>query len=520
MAQEFYDSFFLELLPGEEEEDKDLDLQSWRQHIGSRTKDALRTCSAFTLAWAAHTILESPPQHLACMVATNCSEDEASDLLSPSKILLVCLLVLEYLASSPSVVEENISSATAPPQHDVDSPFFPLLVSDALAVLQAMDKTIYAFSLFEQNGIVELIESLLPSMVEGPLYKEITALAEEHRTVLPDTVRGDLELSLRKWTTMYQDDTYIDPKVWAPSNEEELSYLLDQQDPLILPQDLLLAPLPSVEAPFCRPLPPPMLPLYSYESDEEPLPDDEETQMDPYLHAELIWMTPSNNLRAMLIPDETSSSPGSSTMMIRSEDLKKVQDIFQTKAFTQPLPPKDERSVLQVLGLLSADQSPSQSQQQQEEVSQKRSQLFQEVGLTPQTLPKLVEHNPLVAHECLLSILQSSSESIKNEYLSALVGMDITLHTMEVVNRLATHGMNAGTTKTTTKSQYYDDEPILHPEYVNLFISSCIASCENIPDRNSQNRLVRLICVFIQSLLRNKIVHVQVRIVAWWGCGR
>ena len=125
-----------------------------------------------------------------------------------------------------------------------------------------------------------------------------------------------------------------------------------------------------------------------------------------------------------------------------------------------------------------------------------------------------MEHNPLIAHECLLVILQHSPENVKNEYLSALVGMDMSLHSMEVVNRLATHnhvhvgaGTGAGTVAATAASQ--DKEPVLHPEYINLFISSCIASCENMPDRHAQNRLVRLVCVFIQSLLRNRIVDVD-----------
>jgi CCR4-NOT transcription complex subunit 11 len=83
--------------------------------------------------------------------------------------------------------------------------------------------------------------------------------------------------------------------------------------------------------------------------------------------------------------------------------------------------------------------------------------------------------------------------------LSALIGMYMSLQSVEVVNRLSTHVPHKA-----------NEEPILQPEYVHLFISNCFASCENIQDPHAQNRLVRLVCVFLQSRIRNQIVSVDV----------
>ena len=176
-------------------------------------------------------------------------------------------------------------------------------------------------------------------------------------------------------------------------------------------------------------------------------------------------------------------------------------------------------------------------------------------GLTPENLPELVKSNHTIAIKCLLTLLLKDNSvniktktktvppSMKKELLSALVGMGMCLESMEVVYQLATfsytpvhyheQSLNNGKGKKGRKGErdkkrkgmtrkpsssasgangemVEESQFLMSPEYVHMYVSNYISNCENTPDRNRQFKYVRLLSVFLQTLIQKNILQVEV----------
>lgn len=171
---------------------------------------------------------------------------------------------------------------------------------------------------------------------------------------------------------------------------------------------------------------------------------------------ELRWIDPEPLHEIVWDPD----------MGIKGERGSELRDII-ARALKTPIP---ESQQARVLSQLEADPK-----------------LVHLCGLTPQKLPDLVQNNAELATQLLLKLISSKQMP---QYFSALVNMEMNRHSMDVVNRL-------------TSSMH------LPSEFVQSYISNCIRSCNNIPDKSGQLRMVRFVCIFIKNLIKSKAVDPQ-----------
>lgn len=106
--------------------------------------------------------------------------------------------------------------------------------------------------------------------------------------------------------------------------------------------------------------------------------------------------------------------------------------------------------------------------------------------LDPESFPALVDHAPEAASVILRHLIPTPSGTL---FLESLASMNLSLHSMEVVNSLATS----------------NDLP---SDFIQIYISNGIIFCDAIEDRFLQTRLVRLLCVFLQNLIKMGIVDI------------
>jgi hypothetical protein len=96
---------------------------------------------------------------------------------------------------------------------------------------------------------------------------------------------------------------------------------------------------------------------------------------------------------------------------------------------------------------------------------------------SPLQLAQLVESNPSIASEVLLRRLRSGDAA---SLLSVILSMDMEVHSMEVVNRIATTNAD-----------------LVPRDFIRLYITNCIAYCENQKDKYLQVFKSFYVIVFI-----------------------
>lgn len=108
--------------------------------------------------------------------------------------------------------------------------------------------------------------------------------------------------------------------------------------------------------------------------------------------------------------------------------------------------------------------------------------------MTPQKLPPIVIHNPSLAYELL--ICMNNTKNI-TKYYDQLAGMRLTPNTLEVFNQL---------------SESVD----LPQEFIQLFLKNCMNQCRTSTDNKiNKQRMVRLLCVFMLSLFKSRMIQLQ-----------
>ncbi|KAH8870261.1 CCR4-NOT transcription complex subunit 11, partial [Schistosoma japonicum] len=128
---------------------------------------------------------------------------------------------------------------------------------------------------------------------------------------------------------------------------------------------------------------------------------------------------------------------------------------------------------VEIRHLISAAMTSTLTQSQQQTIVQaikENPNVVYNVGITSDILPNFINRNPVIAIEVLQLLISSPK---RDEYLNALLKMEVTVQSIEVVNRLST-------------------KIALPTEFIQNYISNCLSFCYSVHDKFYQMRHVRL----------------------------
>lgn len=124
--------------------------------------------------------------------------------------------------------------------------------------------------------------------------------------------------------------------------------------------------------------------------------------------------------------------------------------------------------------------------------------------LTPNRLTDLVKNNRELASKCLQVLIHTNNKRL-NEYMSVLVSIPVSLQLLEVVNTLLNK-----TDVVTTNLFTQNLEDSKSSSFLHSLLRNCMTHChQSAQDPPSQTRKVRLVCVFVQRLIREEILNVN-----------
>lgn len=170
-----------------------------------------------------------------------------------------------------------------------------------------------------------------------------------------------------------------------------------------------------------------------------------------------------------------------------------IEDFFSklSVAFSQRLIPSEQDAICNYL----ASQPEKIAQQLEENYFEK---------LTPNQFSSLAVNNDKIATELLVSLQASNSKSFMLEqFTSILFDMPATIHSFNIINNFLLKVFNK------KKNPLLDSEKKIYEDKLAIFLKKSMDSLNYERDASQLRVRVRLLCCFIQSLLRKKLLDAE-----------